>query len=483
MDLDDETAAALGRAWVDDRPWSFLTDLTAIGNRMAGSEGEARAAELTADALRDAGARGVREEPFGMIRWERGDAELHLTRPDERSFRAIALPYSPSGEAVGELVDVGHGTPSEVDDVDVAGKVAIASTTTPSGGRFVHRMEKFGHAVDAGAVGFVFRNHVPGQLPPTGALRFGEEAAAPAVGVSRETGEWLTEYADRGGAVRLSVEADTRPGESRNVVGRLGPAPAWEDSGHESGVDAEDTENGGDAGDAGDGGGDAGPTPADPESDGEILLLAHVDAHDVAEGALDNGCGVAVVVTAARILDAMGDDLVAPVRVAGVGGEEVGLLGSERLSADADLDRVKAVVNVDGAGRHRDLVALTHTSGATAAAARRVAERTRQPIEVDGDPHPFSDQWPFVRRGVPALQLHSDSGERGRGWGHTRADTRDKVDDRIVREHAMLTALLVAELAESEVPRLDADALATAFHDADFEAGMRAAGLWPAAWE
>jgi hypothetical protein len=86
---------------------------------------------------------------------------------------------------------------------------------------------------------------------------------------------------------------------------------------------------------------------------------------------------------------------------------------------------------------------------------------------------------------VPALQLHSDSGERGRGWGHTHADTRDKVDDRNVREHGMLAALLVAEFAaaDRDPARLDTDALADAFRDAGFETGMRAADLWPAAWE
>jgi hypothetical protein len=85
---------------------------------------------------------------------------------------------------------------------------------------------------------------------------------------------------------------------------------------------------------------------------------------------------------------------------------------------------------------------------------------------------------------VPALQLHGVSGERGRGWGHTHADTRDKVDDRNVREHAMLAALLVTEFAaaERDPPRLDPEALADAFRDADFETGMRAAGLWPDDW-
>jgi len=135
---------------------------------------------------------------------------------------------------------------------------------------------------------------------------------------------------------------------------------------------------------------------------------------------------------------------------------------------------VKGVINVDGAGRFRDLVALAHASETAASVAEAVSTATNQPIAVDAEPHPFSDQWPFVRRGVPAIQLHSDSGDRGRGWGHTHADTRDKVDDRNVREHAMLIALLVvAEFAapERDAPRLDRDDLIAAFRDADFETG------------
>ena len=455
-----DLAPALGATWTDDEPWRFLTDLTAIGSRMAGSEGERRAANLVADAFERAGLADVRTEPFDLSAWERGSASLDVTvsgragEPATRSFEALALPYSPGGSVSGEPVDVGYGTPAEIDERDVEGRIAVASTTTPEGGRFVHRMEKFGYAVDAGAVGFVFVNHLDGQLPPTGSLTFGEEAEAVAVGVSKETGAWLREYAvggandavgDVGNDVaqaELSVEASTTRGESRNVIGSAGP-----------------------------------------DTDERVLLLAHYDAHDIAEGALDNGCGIATVATAAGVLtDA---DLPVGIDVVAVGAEEVGLLGAERLADRVDLDRVKGVVNVDGAGRFRDLVALAHGSTAAASIAEAVSTATRQPIEVDAQPHPFSDQWPFVRRGVPALQLHSDSGDRGRGWGHTHADTRDKVDDRNVREHALLTALLVAEFAapERDLPRLNRDELAAAFHEADFETGMRAADLWPDDWD
>jgi Zn-dependent M28 family amino/carboxypeptidase len=438
--MDPETAAALGEAWRDDYPWAFITRLTEIGDRMGGSPGERRAADLVAEGFELAGAREVEVESFEMTRWSRGDAELAVTDPVERSFETIALPYSPAGEVSGELVDAGHGTPEELDAVDVAGNIVVASTTTPKGSRFVHRMEKFGHAAAAGAEAFVFRNHKPGQLPPTGSLRFDREAAIPGVGVSLETGDWLTDYAERGGRARLRVDAETTPGTSHNTHGQLGP-----------------------------------------ETDDEILVVGHHDAHDIAEGALDNGCGITVVVAAAHLLAEL--DLDTRVRVAGVGCEETGLLGADALAERSDLDSVRAVVNVDGAGRFRDLRALTHGSEAMAEIATAVEDEANQPISVTEQVHPFSDHWPFLRRGVPALQLHSQSDERGRGWGHTHADTRDKVDDRNLREHAMLVALLVREIASrDEIPRPSAESVAENLRSGDYEEGMKAAGIWPDGW-
>jgi Zn-dependent M28 family amino/carboxypeptidase len=435
---------ALGRAWQADAPHDLLADLAELPERMAGHPGEARAAELVAEALAAAGVHDVETTAFPVRRWDRGDAELAVVEPVERSFETLAMPYCPPGDVETELVDVGYGTPGEIAEADVAGNVVVASTTTPADhGRFVHRMETFGHAAAAGAAGFVFANHEAGQLPPTGSLRFDAEAAVPGVGVSEETGDWLRRYADEGARVRLRVDAATRDGESQNVVGTLGPA-----------------------------------------TDEAVLVLAHYDAHDVAEGALDNGAGVATVLGAADVLaDA---DLDCRVRVAAVGSEEVGLLGSGALAERLDPEAVRAVVNVDGAGRARDLRALTHTSETLADLAADVCEAAGQPVHVEAEPHPYSDHWPFLRRGVPALQLHSqppDGGERGRGWGHTRADTLDKVDPRDLRTHAMLTALLVEELSGAEVPRIDGDDLREAMVEADLEAGMQAAEIWPGAWE
>ncbi|PSQ22227.1 aminopeptidase [Halobacteriales archaeon QS_9_67_17] len=443
----DEMAQLAGRAYDDPFPWSFLTDLVEAGPRLGGSPGERRAAEVVAEAFETAGA-DPEIRAFDMPRWERGDAEIAVSvdregRTVERSFDAIALPYSPPGDVRAPLTDVGHGTPTETDDAAVAGTVALADTASPSDGRYVHRMEKYGHAVEAGASAFVFAHHEPGQLVPTGTLRFGHEGAVPAVGVSYETGEWLREYAAAGAELRLRVDATTEPGTSHNVLGTLGP----------------DTDEG-------------------------VLAVGHLDAHDIAEGALDNGCGITTVATAARYLADL--DLDSRVWVAGVGCEETGLLGAEALADRLDRDRVRAVVNVDGAGRHRDLRALVHGSDPLRDLAERVADGAGQPCHVDETPHPYSDHWPFLRAGVPSVQLHSQPAtghERGRGWGHTAADTRDKVDERNLRDHTLLTALVVAELTRTTVPRRETAALREELEAADAEPGMRAAGVWPDAWE
>ncbi|WP_049921852.1 M28 family metallopeptidase [Halopiger djelfimassiliensis] len=448
---------ALGRAWTDERPWNLLTRLTALPHRMGGSPAERRAAEIVRETLADAGLGEVRLAEFPMQYWQRGTTEFAVvgTEPfsadDEptgvdRSFEALALPYSPAGDVEGPLVDVGYGTPDEIEDADLQGGIAVASTTTPPGQRFVHRMETYGHAVAAGAKAFIFGNHVAGQLPPTGALRFDGEAAVPGVGVSAETHDWLTEYADRGARARVRVDASTQAGTSQNVHGTLG---------HEA-------------------------------ADDEVLLLAHYDAHDVTEGALDNGCGIATVAGATAILAAIEDDLDCRVRIAGVGCEEIGLLGAEAVAETLPLESIRAVVNVDGAGRFRNLQALSHGSAALEGLADEVASDAGQPVVHDEDPHPFSDHWPFLRAGVPTLQLHSEpseGGERGRGWGHTAADTRDKVDPRNLREHAILTALLVRELTKATVPRIDERDLRERLREQEYEPGMHAAEIWPLEWD
>jgi Zn-dependent M28 family amino/carboxypeptidase len=370
--------------------------------------------------------------------WVRGDSEI---RAGDTVQRSIALPRSPPGEVTGELVDLGHGVPADFEAAgDLDGAVVMVRTDVPDDyDRFVHRREKYYYAAEAGAAAFVFRNHVPGNLPPTGSV--GTEAdpvgSVPAVGVSREVGARLARRFD-GEAVSVAVDCEAPAATSGNVRAAVGP-----------------------------------------DTDDVVYLTSHVDAHDVAEGAMDNGAGTAMVVETVRTLAAM--DLDTRVRVVCFGAEEVGLLGSAHEASSVDLERVKAVVNVDGVCQGRTLQCHTHGFDGLGDAVDAVAERFGHPIDAPTGLSPHSDHWNFVAEGVPGLMVASDSGERGRGWGHTEADTLDKLERRTFREQAILVTALVAHLARTDVSvahRSRAD-VAAALEDQDLAEGMRVTGDWP----
>jgi len=95
----------IGNTFTSNVGWNHLEKLVDIGNRMAGSDGERRAAEATRDALADVGAHNVRLEEFDIQGWRRGSAAIEA---NETPHDAIALPRSPADEVTGELVDFGY---------------------------------------------------------------------------------------------------------------------------------------------------------------------------------------------------------------------------------------------------------------------------------------------------------------------------------------------------------------------------------------
>ncbi|PSQ17550.1 peptidase M28 [Halobacteriales archaeon QS_8_69_26] len=412
--------AVLGDAYASDRGWSLLEDLVDVGNRMAGQEGERAAARRVADAFEDAGCREVRIDEFPIPGWWRGESSLTVRSPVERSYRAdhevIALPGTPAGEVEAELVDVGHGTDEEFEAADLEGAVAMASSDAPDADRWIHRMEKYAAAAEAGAVGFVFRNHVEGALPPTGEVGYHERPGPiPAVGVSKELGSRLARWADEAGtgsdgpSVTLSVDCRNDPATSRNVEAVVGP-----------------------------------------DTDEEVLVTAHVDAHDIAEGANDNGAGCAIVAEAGRLLVRAEGELDTRVRLVTFGAEEIGLYGAYHWADSHDLDDVRAVLNVDGACNSRDLRVGHQGFESLGAAFESVTDELGAPLSTSDTVSPHGDQWAFVEEGVPAAFVSTVSGESGRGWGHTHADTLDKLDVRDLRAVAIQVACAAVAVADED---------------------------------
>ncbi len=145
-----------------------------IGSRFPGTESEKEAQEYLVDKLKEYGYEDARAVPFKYYGWKRGSVTLEMKEPKAREFNAISLAMSPGGDVDAEVINLGTGSPEEFEAVgpaDVKGKIVLCSSATSPTGKRVHRRTKYGYAVKYGAVVFIFMNHNPGQLAPTGSLR------------------------------------------------------------------------------------------------------------------------------------------------------------------------------------------------------------------------------------------------------------------------------------------------------------------------
>ncbi|MWV63942.1 M28 family peptidase [Halorubrum sp. JWXQ-INN 858] len=444
----------VGNARTSDFGWRILTDLTDIGNRMAGSAGERRGAERIVEAYEEAGLRNAGLDEFEIPGWWRGDSALSVSGPVERrhegSHDVIALPGTPAGDVTAPLVDVGDGTYEEFEAAagDLEGAIAMASSRTPeTHDRWLHRMEKYVNAAEHGAIGFVFRNHIEGALPPTGEIGYhNRPGPIPAVGISKEVGARLSRLADEadagaGDPPELTIEVDCRnePTTSVNAVADVGP-----------------------------------------DTDEAVLLTAHVDAHDVSDGANDNGAGSALVAEVGRLLKTVEDDLDTRVHLITFGSEEVGLWGAYHAAETIPHEEIACVVNLDGACNSRNLRVGTNGFEEMGAVFESVAAAFAAELSTGDTISPHGDQWAFVQEGIPSVMTSTTSEQSGRGWGHTHADTLDKLDPRDLREVATLVAEATYRFASDDVtiPHRSREEVRDAIDDG-YVQELRIGGRWP----
>lgn len=402
--------AAIGETLTSRESWSTLEALVDVGNRMAGQDGEAAGAEIVAERFEEVGLADVQIEPFEIPGWWREDASLGV--PEDRTWQqahhVIGLPGSPAGRVSAPLLDTGYGLPGEF-GAAADGAIVMARSDVPSDHRWVHRMEKYASAAEAGAVGFIYRNHLDGQLPATGEVGYhNRPGPIPAVGVSAELGARLARRADTETEATLDVACRNEPAISRNTSGVIG------------------------------------------DGEEEVLVTAHIDSHDISEGASDNGVGSAMLPAVARLISQVAATLDRQVRFIAFGAEEMGLWGAYEYASTAELANVAAVLNLDGAGFSRDPEVTTQGFPEVADAVAAAADRFGAPLERDERVTPHGDSWAFVEHGVPAVTLGSATGESGRGWGHTHADTLDKVDIRDFRALTLIAAETTIELADAD---------------------------------
>ena len=416
-----EVAQLRDAALQDDYAWDITEGLTTeVGQRMAGTEAEARARTWSVAKLKAMGFANVRVDPFTMPVWVRGAESASILAPFPQKLVIAALGNSASTPPAGSRGVVGFDTLAELEaapDAGVRGKIVFVSHAMPrtadgSGYGVFGAPRRQGPSIASrkGAIALIIRSigtdyH---RNPHTGVMSFAEGVKPiPAGALPLPDAEQVQRILKRAnGPVRMRLQL-----ESTNLTNQQ--------SGN---VIAE--------------------VPGRDPSLAPILVSGHLDSWDQGTGAVDDASGVAIAAASAkRIMDA-GRPL-RTIRIVWFGAEETGLFGGldyrakygkqphyALMESDFGADRIWKVDSRLGEARKDEALAI---------------QRALQPLGiVPGalDQTGGSDIGPMVADGLPGVALNQD-GTRYFDVHHTPDDTLDKVDPAQLRQNvAAWTAVL-----------------------------------------
>ena len=424
-----------------------------VGGRTAGGASGTAGEEWALGHLRAWGLPVVRTESLPVEGWERGSLIAEVRLPTPWTMTALAHGFCPtSADVTAPVLDLGHGEAEayEAADEAVGGALVLCDEGASEGRRMMHRTEKLALAIERGAAGLMILSNAHGALPRTGTCHRGE-APIPSLGISQEDGLRLRRLIADGvrPEARIAMRNRIVRGEARNVIAEI-------------------------------------PGRERPEE--FVLAGGHLDSWDVAQGATDNGLGSAIVLEAARALNAVGRRPRRTLRFVLWAAEEIGLLGSHDYAArHADsLDDHVAVMNFDMTGapygywtpgrpqRHPVLAAL----------ARQLA-----PLGM-GEDHGHkaslhSDHQPFMLAGVPVVGLLARLVPEGGRYYHSVGDTFEKVslpDFCAASAVAAHTLWALAEAEERPWQRLDPEGVKAMVAAADLVEALAVDGHGPVSW-
>jgi Zn-dependent M28 family amino/carboxypeptidase len=198
-----------------------------------------------------------------------------------------------------------------------------------------------------------------------------------------------------------------------------------------------------------------------------VMLSAHFDSWDAAQGATDNGTGTLTMMEAMRILKLVYPNPKRTILVGHWGSEEQGLNGSRAFVEDHPeiVSKLQAlfnqdngtgrVVNISGQGYQYAGEFLTRWLAAAPSYIKDSIKTTFPGMPGGGG----SDFASFVAVGAPGFSLSSLNWSYFNYTWHTNRDTYDKVIFDDLKSNAILTAIMVYMACEDNAtfPRDKAD--------------------------
>lgn len=419
----DNISRIIGAAMARGGASTFLQTLTdSIGGRVTGSPESRAASELILTTLKQAGFETAHFEEYPLdSRWQRGSATAKVVSPVMRPIFVGSYAWVPgtAGQIEAPLVDLGTPAGKEIG----AGRnlkgaaVLVDPHEIPDNPAFVMRHVLANQLAAAGAVAMLIPSDKPNRMVYTSAFGFYPRGPLPVISVAKEDALFLRRLLSKSPvrvALNIQNSFDTSPYKERNVIADL-----------------------------------PGTNP------NEIVLIgAHFDSWDPAQGANDDGSGVAAILEAARVLKVLGLKPRRTIRFAFFSGEEQAMLGSRAYvqAHQGELDHLRAVLIMDeGAQAPRGFQIQGRTD------LKNKMEKLLSPLSSLGangislEASFDQDHGPFLAGGIPAATLWVDPGEYDIHH-HSITDTFDKVDPRMLALDTAVMAAAAYILADAEEP-------------------------------
>ncbi|SEJ49323.1 MULTISPECIES: M28 family peptidase [unclassified Variovorax] len=359
---------------------TLMEDFQAIcgfGGRLAGTPAEARAQDWALERMRATDGRATRVEvPYDGWSCELSALEL-LDGSGQVSavLRCQALlrsANSPDGGLEGEVLDLGEGRSEDFARAGerLHGRIALVRHEYPFSSGHLHRRRKYDMAVQAGAIGFLIANPLPGGGPLSGSSgRPVNGFGIPAAYIGDADRNAIAQAGAYGPVhVRIRIKGEERL-DSRAAITVL-------------------------------------DIPG--RSGQRVVLSAHLDGHDLGASALDNASGVAVVLAAARALTPRISQADHGLRVCLFSAEEWALAGSARYLGGMDPSERATLalnINLDTVAGDDRLTALISDYPELAALIAEASAYSGVPVDCHLPLMPNSDHASFAHHGIPALRL------------------------------------------------------------------------------
>ncbi len=440
----------------------WVRDLSAdeMQGRLPGTEGEERATAYILEAYRAAGLVpangdsyfqqvplvGITADPSMTLKVRGKGKQRDLTYKTE--FMAVTTREQEAIDASGELVFVGYGTVApefnwdDYKGADVAGKVLVMLVNDPPledasrfGGKamtyYGRWTYKYEIGAEKGAAGVILVHETEAAGYPWGVVAgsWAGEQFVPAradAGASRLPFEsWVTHETaanlfQMAGLDLAEMEAKAARDDFAPVPLGLTASLAFTNTMRR--VESRNV---------------AGLLPGGDLANEWIIYTAHwdhlgvsdpVDGDAIYNGAFDNATGVASLLAIAHAYAALPAPPRRSILFLAVTAEEQGLIGSYHYAANPlhPLARTAALINMDGMnvhGRTEDVIVIGLGNTTLDDLVQEVAAGQGRRVTPDMEPEKGfyyrSDQFPFAKKGVPAL--YTDHGihyvGRPEGWG------------------------------------------------------------------